>query len=69
MLPVTGQSTAFQVTPLVASPVVAPWPRPSAAAADRLRSMCEEVGQVAHSSTTVAVIVLPIQVTSTHMPQ
>ncbi len=25
--------------------------------------------QVAHSSTMVAVIVLPIQVTSTHMPQ
>ena len=31
--------------------------------------MCDEVGQVAHSSMMVAVIVFPIQVTSTHMPQ
>jgi hypothetical protein len=68
-LPVTGQSTAFQVTPLVGSPVAPFWPRPSAAAAARLRSMWLLVGQVAHSSTMVATIVLLCHVTCTHMPQ
>src|SRR5215470_6842065 len=69
MLPDAGQATACQVTPLVASPVFDPWPRPGATAADRLRSMWFADGQVAQASTTVATIDLPIQLTWTHMPQ
>src|SRR5262245_24649003 len=69
MFPVAGQATACHVTPVFASPVVIPWPRPSATAAAVLRSMCCVVLQVAHASTIVATIDLPIQVMLTHMPQ
>src|SRR5580700_5049710 len=70
MSPVTGHDTAFHVTPLVGSAVEPFCPRPSATAAPRLRSMWLVLPpHVAHSSTIVAVTVLPMYVTSTHMPQ
>src|SRR5258708_34515661 len=70
MFPETEQATAFQVTPFIGSPVALPCPTPRAAAADRLRSMCPaEFVQVAHSSTIVAVRVLPAYETSTHIRQ
>ena len=70
MFPVTGQSTAFQVTPLVASPTLLPWPSPR-----RGRRRLAEVdvaGRRAGGALVddiVAVTVFPIQLTSTHIPQ
>src|SRR5579859_3076136 len=70
MSPVTGHATDVHVTPLLGLPDEPPCPTPRATAAERLRSMWPpESVQVAHSSTMVAVIVLPPYDTSTHIPQ